>query len=163
VVSQKKEKVYVKCPRCGIETTEEAYSCPNCGGTLRIREQPLVQKLIPLWLLIGINTLAIIGIVQIYRSVANAPSDPYGAMIENMPWAAFIVILVSIVALVVFDLIYLLVWKYKARRFVPGLSRSIPRKVRLTSRIQGFLHKTGNRFCCLLAGCFRPGEEYPCF
>ena len=116
MVSQKKEKVYVKCPRCGIETTEEAYSCPNCGGTLRIREQPLVQKLIPLWLLIGINTLAIIGIVQIYRSVANAPADPYGSAIENMPWGSVLIILASIIALLIFDGIYLLVWHIKSRK-----------------------------------------------
>ena len=93
-----KEKVAMKCPRCGIETSEDVYRCPNCGNTLRIREQAIIQKLMPLWVLVGINVAAIFGIVQIYRSVANTPASPYPSAIENMPWGAVLILVASIIA-----------------------------------------------------------------
>jgi uncharacterized membrane protein len=103
----------VKCPHCGIEAHAKATYCTSCGGlvasednenpssSLKKRILMVLRKLLPLWILLAINLVAMLPAI-----ISGVSGEGLGALF-------YLIGVGTVVA--IFDVIYLLVWASKSR------------------------------------------------
>ena len=89
----------MRCPRCGFEAHAKVLNCPNCGKSLLIMGKRLAEKLIPLWVQLGTNVVAIIGIILLGRFLNQSGYQHYTHLS-----VALIIVLIG------YNLIYGIIW-----------------------------------------------------
>jgi len=106
----------MKCPNCGTILPDNSDYCRGCGQFIEeinkwLRRRALrdnLIKLLPLIILIAINIPAIIGLVHLGRDASD--TSGLSGQAGLMAVGAGLAVLALTVALIVFDVIYLLVW-----------------------------------------------------
>ena len=89
----------MKCPNCEFEAHPKVLSCPYCGKLLLGMGKRRVEKLIPLWVLLGINVVSIIGILLLGRFLNQSGYQNY-----TMVYYALIIVLIA------YNIIYGIIW-----------------------------------------------------